>query len=248
MPDGSTWGVHLDVIAFHRAQAYQHEFGDDLQRSLNEDTLPLFASDSDEVGHWAANNMDWEFVARHARQLYPATVDYDDGWVNGEKRVLDIPDPEKACRICCRGIHPMGTDELCGRCQDTEALATLKRENQALRQDVVRLASLQGLLLPFKPELEARHRQRIDQPLPCPFCEGPALGIKGVGKDESFFACDANEQGLDCSVAPSTDATSREEALADWNKRPFEDRMSALMLRMIQLLQASRASEVISHG
>ncbi len=88
MPDGSKWGVHLDVIARHRAEAYAHEYGGDLARSLTEDTLPLFAADPAEAADWASNNMQWPDISPHAVKLAPAPVpDQKAIWGNLSKTV-----------------------------------------------------------------------------------------------------------------------------------------------------------------
>ena len=84
MPDGSEWAVPVAVIARHRAAYYAKEFDGDVERSLAEDTMPLFESDGYEVHDWAANNMRWEMVKEHAHQVKSsAAVDYEEGWCNG---------------------------------------------------------------------------------------------------------------------------------------------------------------------
>lgn len=57
-PSGRQWLVPIIQIAKNRAEHYKGEFGDDLERSLNEDTWPLFESDKYEIKDWLANNMD----------------------------------------------------------------------------------------------------------------------------------------------------------------------------------------------
>jgi hypothetical protein len=90
MPDGSKWDVPVSAIAQHRAEYYAHEFGGDVQESLNEDTLPLFEADHYEVEDWAANNMNWSDVERVAVMSAAGEIDYQDGWVNGGKEVVEI--------------------------------------------------------------------------------------------------------------------------------------------------------------
>ena len=87
MPDDSTWAVPVSLIVTHRAEYYAPEFGGDVQRSLAEDTLPLFRKDDYAIEDWAANNMNWDDVKHAARCVLPGSVDYDEGWANGEKRV-----------------------------------------------------------------------------------------------------------------------------------------------------------------
>jgi len=59
MPNGEQWSVPVHVIAFDRAHHYAHEFDDDVVRSAEEDTWPLFESDQYQIEDWAANNMNW---------------------------------------------------------------------------------------------------------------------------------------------------------------------------------------------
>lgn len=85
MPDKSVWRVPVAVIASNRAEAYKHEFNDDSFRSLIENTIPLFKDDEYEIKDWAQNNMNWSDVLKHAEMVSFGNVDYQDGWVNGEK-------------------------------------------------------------------------------------------------------------------------------------------------------------------
>lgn len=89
MPDKSEWAVPVRVIAENRAAAYADEFDGDAAKSLKEDTAPLFDEDEYFVKDWAANNMNWEDVKPYAKQLPRKVnaVDYQEGWVNGEKRM-----------------------------------------------------------------------------------------------------------------------------------------------------------------
>lgn len=90
MPDNSVWVVPVEIIARNRAEHYAHEFGGDVERSIAEDTMPLFRSDDYEIQDWAANNMNWDDVQYAAWRKVdaPPTVDYQEGWVNGQKRVV----------------------------------------------------------------------------------------------------------------------------------------------------------------
>lgn len=91
LPDGSKWGVPVEVIARSRATHYAHEFDGDIERSMAEDTMPLFESDDYEVEDWAANNMNWEDVAPYAKKLQDAPLpDFQEAWTNGEKAVVEV--------------------------------------------------------------------------------------------------------------------------------------------------------------
>lgn len=91
MPDGSKWDVPVMAIARNRATFYAQEFGNDVERSLTEDTLPLFAEDEFEIRDWAANNMDWDDVADQAVLAVPSKLSERDkqrGWMNGAKEFV----------------------------------------------------------------------------------------------------------------------------------------------------------------
>lgn len=91
MPDGSKWAVPVRVIAESRADYYAHEYDGDLDRSLKEDTIPLFETSEADIEDWARNNMDWSDVQHEARlvQTPEEETDYQDGWANGEVEVID---------------------------------------------------------------------------------------------------------------------------------------------------------------
>jgi len=93
MPDGSKWGVPVEMIARHRATQYAHEFDGDVERSLIEDTLPLFESDDYAIKDWASNNMDWDYFVGHQFRLsYEQPPDFQGAWVNGKKEVVEVPE------------------------------------------------------------------------------------------------------------------------------------------------------------
>ncbi len=91
MPDLSLWAVPVMVIARDRAKHYASEFGGDIERSLNEDTIPMFTDDEYEIADWAVNNMNWSDVKEHATRLPspPVEIDWEQGWLSGAKRLAD---------------------------------------------------------------------------------------------------------------------------------------------------------------
>jgi len=85
LPDGSKWGVPVEMIARNRASHYAKDFGGDVERSLAEDTIPLFESDDYAIEDWALNNMDWNDFDGHQVKLVDApTPDFQEAWMNGE--------------------------------------------------------------------------------------------------------------------------------------------------------------------
>lgn len=86
MSDGSKWAVPVDMIAYHRAKHYAHEYGGNIERSLAEDTVPLFESDDYEIEDWAVNNLNWsDFKGYQVRIDESQEPDFEDEWINGEK-------------------------------------------------------------------------------------------------------------------------------------------------------------------
>lgn len=86
MPDGSVWGVPVEMIARNRAAHYVDEYGGDIELSLAKDTLPLFESDEYSIEDWAENNMNWSDFDGHQVKLSDAPPpDFSEGLCNGEK-------------------------------------------------------------------------------------------------------------------------------------------------------------------
>jgi hypothetical protein len=89
MPDGSRYDVPVRLIAEDRARWLAKVDGVSFEESLNEDTIPCFKGDTYQIEDWASNNMNWDDVKAHAVRVgEPAPVDFDDGWTNGDKRVI----------------------------------------------------------------------------------------------------------------------------------------------------------------
>ena len=85
MPDGSKWGVPVEMIARHRAKHYAHEFDGDIERSLAEDTIPLFESEDYEIEDWAKNQMNWrDFEFRQVKVSEAPPPDFEEAWMKGE--------------------------------------------------------------------------------------------------------------------------------------------------------------------
>lgn len=94
LPDGSVWAIPIEIIARNRSAHYASEFDGDIQRSLDEDTLPLFAESDYEITDWAVNNMNWsDFNGHQFRVEHAPPPDFQDAWMSGEKRILEIEFP-----------------------------------------------------------------------------------------------------------------------------------------------------------
>jgi len=88
MEDQSQWAVPVKVIALNRAAYYaEKEFDGDLERSLQEDTVPFFEADDEAIEDWAKNNMLWIEVVEFASQVKSPEIDFEDGWANGEATI-----------------------------------------------------------------------------------------------------------------------------------------------------------------
>lgn len=97
MGDGTRWDVPVDVVATSYATYYankdcppalspKHKWDDAFAEEFT------FARENDFAAlDWAANNMNWNDVARHAVRVNPSRpADYQEGWVNGEKEVVEV--------------------------------------------------------------------------------------------------------------------------------------------------------------
>jgi len=60
--DDSIWDIPVVVIAYDRAKYYAYEYDNDVEKSLEEDTLPLFESDRFYIIDWFEGCMDWNDV------------------------------------------------------------------------------------------------------------------------------------------------------------------------------------------
>jgi hypothetical protein len=90
MLDGSVWGVSVETIARNRATYYAKEFDGDVERSLKEDTVPLFESSEYEIQDWALGNMDWSDFDGHQIKISDALPpDFQEGWMRGDIKYLD---------------------------------------------------------------------------------------------------------------------------------------------------------------
>jgi hypothetical protein len=89
--NGDIYHVPLMEIAKNRALNYADEFGGDLERSLQEDTLPLFKSDPYEISDWARNNMYWSdvkgFATYKGKRL--EVINLESEWTNGEVEIIE---------------------------------------------------------------------------------------------------------------------------------------------------------------
>lgn len=92
MPDGSQWDVMADRIAHERAAHYANiETGKTSGKKhtdIYKREMAYTLENDDELMDWAANNMNWEDVQSCARMHKAGTVDYQEGWINGEKQVV----------------------------------------------------------------------------------------------------------------------------------------------------------------
>lgn len=89
MPDGSKWDVPIMVIAWNRAKNYADEFDNDVERSLREDTEPLFEESPFDVYDWVGNQMDWEDVEYHIVKAVDAPpIDLSKGWYTANEKQI----------------------------------------------------------------------------------------------------------------------------------------------------------------
>ena len=101
MPNGERWAVPISIIAANRATYYADK---DAKREgltkeerdkLYEEEYNYTIEDELEIYDWAPNNMDWVDVKDHAVELGVEKMSergYQEGWVNGEKTIIDLVD------------------------------------------------------------------------------------------------------------------------------------------------------------
>lgn len=89
LPDGSVVGVPVALIAWDRATYYARDYDGNVERSLAEDTVPLFAQDRYAIQDWAENNMNWAEVAEYQVLIKAPALDFQEAWLNGPKGFSD---------------------------------------------------------------------------------------------------------------------------------------------------------------
>jgi len=92
MPDGSIWGVPAELVAEDRAEYYADKDASDKPdnfEKIKQQEYEYTLGDNSELLDWAANNMNWNDVAHAAILIRPGSVDFQEGWVNGHKRVVE---------------------------------------------------------------------------------------------------------------------------------------------------------------
>ena len=95
MSDGTQWAIPAMVIVKDRAEYYAKEdvkWGCGEYDEIYKEEIIEAMSDEYEITDWAANNMDWEDVWRHAIRLKtsPPEVNYHKEWTNAPKSVKEI--------------------------------------------------------------------------------------------------------------------------------------------------------------
>lgn len=87
MPDGSKWDVPAEKIAENRADYYSD--GDRSSDVYEREFKYALANDT-ALEDWASNDMNWDDVSEFATKVEaPSDVDYQEGWVNGPKEVIE---------------------------------------------------------------------------------------------------------------------------------------------------------------
>jgi len=93
MPDQSEWELPALIIAQNRASYYAEKDtgktdGDEFKKVYHEEMVYAL-DDNYEIIDWAADNMNWEDVVKHAHKIKDGIIDYQEGWVNGEKEIVE---------------------------------------------------------------------------------------------------------------------------------------------------------------
>ncbi len=88
MHDFSVWRVPVQVIADAMTDYFVEQCGADREKAKAK-TEQLFAENEYAIEYWASENMDWDEVEPHAVRVSAGEVDYQEGWINGNKCVTD---------------------------------------------------------------------------------------------------------------------------------------------------------------
>jgi len=95
MSDKTQWAIPAMLIAKNRADHYatlDPERYDRLTQDDYEEEIAYAMSDEYEITDWAAGNMDWEDVWRHAIRLKtsPPEPNYHKDWISAPKSVKEL--------------------------------------------------------------------------------------------------------------------------------------------------------------
>lgn len=87
--NGIEYLIPVIEIARDRAKHYAHEYNDNIEKSLAEDTIPLFEENEDEIIDWAKDNMKFADVCKFAtvcsREVKP---NFEQEWINNDVKLL----------------------------------------------------------------------------------------------------------------------------------------------------------------
>lgn len=107
MPNQTQYDVPIDAIALNHATHYADEYDGDVNKSLQEGTLPLFEDES-EIYDWAGNQMYWSMVESQAKRVFetprPLTSrECEEGW-SGEARIVEYEPDQPAINKILAGL------------------------------------------------------------------------------------------------------------------------------------------------
>ena len=92
MEDGSKWDVPAKFIAEARAKYYaEKDTGKSSGKEFDVvfiDEVKYSLEDEYNIIDWASNNMNWSDVKNIAVKVSTMEIDFQEGWVNGDKEVI----------------------------------------------------------------------------------------------------------------------------------------------------------------
>ena len=91
MGDGSKWDIPAKPIVEVRARYYaKKDTGKKNGKEFDEAFKQLIEDTDDfDIEDWASNNMNWSDVKDVAVKVSTMEIDFQEGWVNGEKEVIE---------------------------------------------------------------------------------------------------------------------------------------------------------------
>lgn len=89
MGDGSKWDVPAEIVANDRAAHFTtYQSGIEKGNSFKQEK-EFALQDNEALLDWAENNINWKDIGPHAKRVKTGTIDYQEGWVNGHKEVIE---------------------------------------------------------------------------------------------------------------------------------------------------------------
>lgn len=99
LPNKEKFILPMIVVALNHANHFKNKFGMNLDRSLNDNSLPMFANEPHKAKRWLQDNMIWEDIELHVRKINNVIpyhgYDYSYGFLACDINIVRVADYEK---------------------------------------------------------------------------------------------------------------------------------------------------------